>query len=147
MVKQRLEGHFREVINADKSLYYLKLQVNPLAHTTSPADFLVINKHNQVFMIECKECNSKSFAFNRLTQLNKLKHFNDFSMTNYGYVLISFWLGSKKKSLYYMIHINEIIKFIKSINKKSANVKDFEECLYMNRIKLNEINTVFGGII
>jgi hypothetical protein len=142
MHKQRLEGHLRDVIKTNKNVWYLKLQVNPLAHTTSPADFLIINKQHQAFLIECKECNCKVFTFNRLTQITQLNNFDNFSKNCYSYVLICFWLGSRKKSLYYMIPIDVMQQFIKIVKKKSANMKDFEKYLAAFRIKLDVINNI-----
>jgi hypothetical protein len=137
MPKQRLEGHFREIISNNKDYYYIKLQVNPLAHTTSPADFFIQTKSFN-YMVECKECSGKSFAFDRLTQLNDLLKFQKFNiMKNASYILLSFWKGTKKKSSYYLIDINEMISLMQTINKKSCNEKDLD--MIFNKIDINNV--------
>jgi len=134
MKKQRLEGHFREVISKNKNIYYLKLQVNPLAHTVSPADFFIQNKDRNI-MVECKECSGKSFVFSRLTQLNDLLRFDKFSDNNMSFILLSFWKGSKKKSKYYYIEIKEFKKFMSNINKKSCNEKDLDKMFFYTNLQ------------
>ncbi len=53
MVKQKVEKIFKDSLKHFE-YYYIKLQVNPLAHKTSPADFLVLTE-NFNYMIECKQ--------------------------------------------------------------------------------------------
>ena len=122
IVKQHLEGILsKTLINQD--YWYLKLQVNPLAHTTMPADYIVLtNKHN--YLIECKESKNGRFEFKRLTQEKGLWDFELRGKNFHSYVLICFWNTTKKNSEYYLIPMFNYKTLKYMIDKKSFNIKD-----------------------
>jgi len=125
MSKQRLEGDLQQLINNVPHTYYMKLQVNTMAHCKTVADFLYFTKGKN-FAIECKQCNGTSFAFSRFTQKEMLTKFHEALDRNRGILLICFWKGSKKKSNYYPICVNHMNWLIEDSSKKSCNEKDLE---------------------
>jgi len=144
MPKQRLEGDFKEFASYNTNLYILKLQVEKRSFTGMPADFLVLSD-NYKYMVECKENKSSSYPFSRSSQVKKLQTFElkSTNNTNVAYFLISFWLGSVKKSLYYLIPLKEYLKFEGLTGKKSGNIHDFNLHLSEYEIDLPLISQYF----
>ena len=142
MTKQRLEGDFTRILK-ELGVWYMKLQVNVNAHTATPADYIILTKNKRI-LVECKECRGKSFTFDRLTQYGHLSAFVAAPGSNYSYVLICFWLGTKKKSLYYMIPIQVMGDFMQVIPKKSANIMDFNLRLGEYRYDYADIRLIFN---
>lgn len=132
MAKQRLEGIFSKSLSkSTKNLWFLKLQVMKLAHTTMPADFIVLTNTNR-YLVECKErkTNDKgyaAFAFSDLTQESDLINFERHSGINNSYVLLLFWSGTLKNSDIYMVPIKSYMSFKANINKQSFNTKDAQQ--------------------
>lgn len=142
MVKQRLEDDFRKTIKERyKDYYVMKLQVNPLAHTSAPADFLLLNESNN-YLVECKQCNDDRFKYDRLTQLDKMIEFENKLSKNYSYVLIMFYSGRLNTSDVYMLPVDYIKKYLKRCKRKSVSKVNAE--LYWKDYKV-EIEK--GGII
>jgi len=123
MKKQHLEGILSKTLkyySESETIWYLKLQNNPLAHHTTPADFLILTKTSRI-LIECKETRTNTFAFDRITQLYDLKQFYEIMLDNFAYILICFWDTNIKKSDFYLIDAIVIERLITQINKKSIN--------------------------
>jgi len=142
MTKQILESHFVDVIRNNDNLLYQKLYHIMGKYTTVPGDYYVFTD-NYRYLIECKECRTKSFVFSRFSQRNDLIKFNDKFSHHISYILLCFWLGRRIKSKYYLIPIHDMCFFIDNIGKKSANMKDFDKYLYMYEIPLERLNTRF----
>lgn len=87
-------------------IYYLKLQVNPLAHRKTPADYIIlapIERH----LVECKQVNvalndKATFSFDRLTQEYALTEFAA-RPNNQSWVLLGFVEKYARKSSYFLI--------------------------------------------
>lgn len=147
MPKQKAEGIFRDSLKLlNEKYWYLKLQVNPLSHTVSPADFLVItNKRN--YLIEVKEVklnDSKgSFVFDRLKQKDALETFESFFPHNKSFVFIFFREKKIPKSKAFLIPIKEYVRMENEIGKKSGNVSDFIQLMELYICQYNTGGT-FG---
>ena len=137
MTKQRLEKTVKDMLYDVPNTYYMKLQVNPMAHTPTPGDFLFIT-YGRNNIIECKECSGTSFAFSRFTQKKALLLWQRAILKNKGYIVISFWKGTRKKSTYYPIRVDDFDDIIKNISKKSVNEAD----LARYRLDLYEFQTL-----
>lgn len=127
MTKQRLEKTLQEILKHVSKSYYMKIQVNPMAHTRTPGDFLFVT-HSRNYIIECKECASTNrFDFSRYTQRFELNKWTESVWRNRGLLLISFWGGKKKTSLYFLLTEKQIRDLIDNSTKKSANYNDLKE--------------------
>ena len=121
MVKNQCEKYLSRWLK-ESGLWHLKLQVNPLAHTTSPADFIILNKGR--YLIECKQTKGERFVFDRLTQKHGLLNFQKSHPDNRAFVMILFWKGRLKKSFLFLIDIENYALFEGATPKKSANLGD-----------------------
>jgi hypothetical protein len=126
MTKQRLEQHLQEVLKDAPGTFYMKLQVNPIAHCRTVADYLFLTPKNN-FVIECKECNGTAYSFNRYTQKPLMEKFSDSIIRNRSFLVICFWKGSRKKSAYYPIEDWIFDSIMRNSKKKSANEKDLKQ--------------------
>lgn len=143
MKKQKLEKILKKSITNNLNLLGFKLHNNPLAHQTTPADFIIHTKSNKVYYVECKECKRKSdgsirFDFNRLTQETDLEILNSFNEIISCYVCISLQEKTFKKSKYYLIPFSEYKKIKESFIKNSLNEKDMIE--YFKEFELLQIS-------
>jgi len=133
MGTQRSEKRFRESLQhsyAELEMWYMKLQVNQMAHTKNVADFLVhVNK--VLHAVEIKEIKtSDRFAFSRLSQARMLREFDNTRAAQYSWVLLNFWKGSVKKSKAFLIPFPEMLYLQQQVgDKKSANITDIMKCL------------------
>ncbi len=143
MSKQKLEHYVSQSLKHFGN-WYLKLQVMPLAHTTSPADFIVITQ-NYNYLIECKQvtCKEKNnyFYIDRLTQNLDLLSFENVSTNNRAFVILLFWHGSLKKSNCFIIPIQSFNDY-EIIVKKSLTE---EYCL--NCDKIYKLSVLPGSIL
>jgi len=113
----------RDVLKVAPGNYYMKLQVNPMAHCKTPGDFLYLTpKYN--YIIECKECKGTNFPFSRFSQKYEMDKFCDSLMRNRGFIVIMFWKGSKKKSTFYCLEEWIYNTLVSKSKKKSFNEKD-----------------------
>jgi len=133
-----LEPIIRDIIKVIPDSWYMKIQVNPMAHTKTTGDFLFLTD-NFRYIIECKEQKTTSFPFSRLTQHNALLEFHNASWANIGLVVICFWKGTKKKSSFYLLDIVDMDILIKNSTKKSVNEKD----LIKFKVDLDQITYQF----
>jgi len=122
MPKQHLESILSQTLR-HYDYWYLKLQVNPLAHTCMPADYIVLTTEKK-YLIECKETKSKRFDYSRLTQERGLLKFETYGNTFHSYLLLCFWKTTKKNSTYYLIPMKAYSELKLTIGKKSFNHKD-----------------------
>jgi len=148
MTKQKLEGYLSKSLKAKEKLWYMKLQVMPLAHQQTPADFLAMTKNNN-YLIECKQVTCKdgkgAFALNRLTQQYDLYSFFKFTRHNFAYVNIMYWKGSLKLSDTYLIPITKFVHEIKVTSKKSFNVNDAKRLFSIYKLQV-EKGSIFNLI-
>jgi len=93
-------------------------------YTSVPGDFILVSKDKNV-IIECKECTRGVFTFDRLTQKRELMRFKAAFPHHKAYVLICFWDNKIMDSDYFLIDIDELVKFIDESEKKSGNITDF----------------------
>ena len=124
--KQHLENTIKNIVKELNNVWYMKIQTFPNAHKRNPADFIVLSSSNKA-LFECKECKNNRLVFERLTQTEDLKKFKSTGTDFSAFYVISFWLGRKDKSEYYVIDVDEIDTEIKRTNKKSFNMNDFKE--------------------
>ncbi len=140
MGKQRTEKRFRESLQHaaevhGTSLWYIKLQVNQLAHNSNPGDFLVF-LDRELHCIEAKQVTGKNrFSFKRLSQKSKLTEF-DLKPNQHGWVLISFWFGSAKKSDTFLLTVAEYEQLISSTTKVSIRIDEIVALFPNSRVQL-----------
>lgn len=144
MTKQKLEGVFSKSLSQRSDLWYIKLQVNSLAHTRTPADYLIISQ-NYNYLVECKQVDLRKnpknrFTFDRLTQEQDLLYFENKFGKNKSFVLILLLNRMLKKSHFYLIPIDYYIYIKNIINKKSMNSDDMEK--EFSVFKINYVNNL-----
>ena len=124
MVVNKLESYLsselNQIKNIYKNIYYMKLQVNQMAHKRTVADFLLLTEDKN-YAIECKMSENDTFYFNRLTQEIDLQIFDAANDRCKSYVMLLFWLGNKNNSLIYVCTIKELLE-LKEIYKTKINV-------------------------
>jgi len=138
MVKQKLEGIFTKSVKTREDLWYIKLQVHPMAHTVSPGDFLVLGK-NKRYLIECKQVDMRrntknTWPMKRLTQEEDMNKFDIKFKDNTAYLLILFLRSRLDKSDFYLVPISKYKKQLKTWPKKSIRLEEFQELFYDCRI-------------
>lgn len=132
MTKQRLEGDLTKALK-QINCYSLKLHNNPMAHQTTPADYLIITRNNN-YLIECKQCSNDSLAFSRLTQLQDLLIFQKKYTNTFSYILLMYYTGRIDKSDIYLIPVLYLNNIIKNHKFKSLNKNDAFK--YFNQYKI-----------
>ena len=141
MVKQHLEQYLSTSLKANNDLWYMKLQVMPLAYHPTPADFIVLSqRHN--YLIECKECKNEIFAFDRLTQEHDLTTFYKKFVCNRSYIMLMFWKGRLNTSSIFLIPILAYLRYKKSAKKKSINLNECNK--YFMVYKVITENNIFN---
>lgn len=144
MAKQHLEKYLSKTLK-QKDVWWIKLQVMPLAKHKTPADYIIIS-HNFRYLIECKErklCNNRArFSFDELTQEASLVEFERKFALNKSYVLLMFWNTTIKNSDIYLIPIEGIINYRTFSGKKSIN--NTQACVFFSEYKIPALK---GGII
>lgn len=146
MVKQKLEGIFTKSVKTREDLWYIKLQVHPMAHTVSPGDFLVLGE-NKRHLVECKQVDMRTnlkniWTMKRLTQLEDMKTFDSKHKSNTAYLLILFLAKRLDKSDFYLIPIKKYIKQLKDWPKKSIRFSEFHDLFFDTKIYSGK-----GGIL
>lgn len=123
-----MESILREILNKT-DYWFMKLQVNPIAHTPTVGDYMLTTPSYN-YIIECKEIDYtkgyKTFAFSRLTQESELLKFSK-QPRNIGLIIICMWKGRKDKSDYYILTIENFIKLKTSFVKKLMNEFDLQK--------------------
>jgi len=153
MSTQVLEKYFSASLrdSAIKNLWFLKLQVNPMAHQTMPADYKILTTANN-YLVECKEINNTNkntaFPFEKLTQLIDLLAFEDKDIGRSSYLCLMFWKGNLKKSEAYMIPIIDWFEFtqthkFKSINERVCKERFGEYRLEVHKALFVNLNNIF----
>jgi len=124
-MKQKLEGYLSKSLNSVNNLFHLKLHNNPLAHQKTLCDYLIFNKHNIIFAVECKQVTCKfgkgAFSFDRLTQKDLLLFFDNFAGNMKSYLCLLFYDDNISNSETYFIPIDVFYSKISELNKKSIN--------------------------
>ena len=139
MANQRCEGLVSQLLK-QLPVWYLKLQVMPLAHQKMPADFLVLHneQHNRM-LIECKqitippEANKMKarFSFDRLSQELALERFEKVAKNNASFVCLLFWHKNQKNSDMYFMTLKaykEMKEFQQSFGYSSMSLQDITDC-------------------
>ena len=133
MAKQRLEGIFTLSLKERSDLWFMKLQVNPLAHKQTPGDYLILS-HSYRYIVECKETKcidgKARFDFSRLTQEQELQIFRNQTVINRPYILFLFWHGRFMKSEIFLIPLSIFQNYKRTHDKKSFNLNNFNEFFY-----------------
>ena len=141
MKKQHLEGYLSTSLKARNDLWYMKLQVMPLAHKQTPADYIVLSKDNK-YLIECKECKNEIFNFSRLTQEHELVQFKNKFSNNNSYIMLMFWKERLKNSDIYLIPIIAYLIYKKKSNKKSINLNELHKRFMIYKCNIDENNLI-----
>ena len=140
MAKQVTESHFRKAILAIPNTYIDKIQVNPNAHTTTIADYMIQTKHNDI-MVECKEVRIKNrktkpvFYIERLTQQFKMTEWEQRVNRNLSMIFLCFWNGNKKTSHAYFIPLKHWNKIL--FKKKCISIEDCDTLFLVYKINNN----------
>jgi len=139
---QRLEPFFRTSLNRQTGLWFIKLQVLPLAHTVSPADYLILSKVHR-YLCECKQVNmainpKATYAFERWTQRDAMLAFTAKHELNRAYVLVGFIERLLKKSEFYLIPANDLENFENRWPKKSITRSEAASEWVQYRVRLTE---------
>jgi len=124
LTKQRLEGDFTKLLKTRSDIWWQRFYHVMGRYTSVPGDFILVSKDKNV-IIECKECTRGVFTFDRLTQKRELMRFKAAFPHHKAYVLICFWDNKIMDSDYFLIDIDELVKFIDESEKKSGNITDF----------------------
>lgn len=151
MVKQKLEGICSKSLKQLKNTWYIKLQVHPLSHTRSPADFLVITKDRR-YLIECKQVDMRknkknTWRLNRFTQLEDMSEFGRIHYKNKPYLLICFLHKYVDKSDYYLIPVFVYKQKTKNLIKKSLRFDEFHDKFYRFKIYCSKGILYFGDAL
>jgi len=124
LTKQRLEGDFTKLLKTGINIWWQRFYHVMGRYTSVPGDFLVLSKDKNI-LVECKECTRGVFTFDRLTQKRDLMKFKASFPHHKAYILFCFWNNKIIDSDYFLVDIDEMVKFINESEKKSANLKDF----------------------
>ena len=146
MVKQKLEGIFTKSVKQRDDLWYIKLQVHPMAHTKSPGDFLVLGKDRR-YLIECKQVdmrknNKNTWVMKRLTQEEDMIKYNCCQYNNKAYLLILFLRNRVSYSDFYLVPILSYKNTLKDWHKKSIRFDEFHSLFFKFKV-----NSGKGGIL
>ena len=148
----RTERLLSEWLHSQNNLWFLKLHNNPLAHQTTPSDFLVLSKAidapdylNDVdvnvlnaYLVECKECTCSNeqgrWHYDRLTQIEDMIRFQKYSSRCISYLFITFHDTNWMKSDIYLIPIDMYIAYL-PYDRQSLNRKDFKDIFIKYKIE------------
>ena len=139
MVKNYTESYFKRKL--DKKYFSMKIQVNPLAYTKTICDFFCQDKENNYF-VECKEVKvslnkNKYFVLSRFEyQKNKMVKLKEINKNNICYLFLSY-LFADSGNYFFLIPVEEYIRKIKMINRKSIRIDDCISLFEKYRIKNN----------
>ena len=143
MVKNKLESKFSETLRANKEDFWgMKLQNNMLAHTVTPADFIVhFHRSNGQYktisflysnLVECKQVTcevgeSDRLAFKRLKQMHDMISFESFSEFHRAYFLIGFLESRWENSEVYLVPVKAMNYYVEHCSMASVNRNMFKE--------------------
>jgi hypothetical protein len=131
MVANKTETWLSQRLKEDVA-WSLKLQVNQLAHTPTPADFHALkfddNGNLHAYLIEAKECSQGRLEFSRLTQMAPMMQF----VTNTrGVCHAAFLISWHKKGMrwdktpLYLVPVQFMYYCVKHWDKKSVKQEEF----------------------
>ena len=117
-------------------LWFIKLQVNVMAHNPNPGDYL-LHLPGELHCIEVKQVTRKQrISFSRLSQKQKLIEFRRESpLFQQGWVLMNFWYGSVKKSTTFMLTVEEYAQLEATWDKKSITALWLERRLPWSKLE------------
>lgn len=141
MVKNKLETIFSKALHNDKDLWGMKLQNNMLAHTVTPADFIIdyvcegvpASPRTQLHLhlVECKQTEyNDRLAFKRLRQMHDLLSFEDRRPHHHSWFCVCWWNGRINESKFYLVPARKLDEFTKTIGKLSCNIRDFMKVFF-----------------
>lgn len=137
----------------EKGWFVMKLHNNPLAHQTTPADYLLTvpqdNFSIKVVLLEAKQvtCDadgSGRFAFKRLKQKEDLSQFQNMNSFHSSYVALAFYDGRWANSELYIIPINDLKTFIESESWAKESINRNEAKTWFGAYKIEVLQ---GGVI
>lgn len=140
-IKQHFESRVSAALRSIPNLWYMKVQVNPMAHHATVADFLILTEnHNIAF--ECKEIDASSnnqFPFSRFSQIGRMKEFKHALARNESFIGILIWNGEFSTSDIYIIPVDVVESHIVLSAKKSMNIKEIQEDFANYKIPFNNL--------
>lgn len=153
MVKNKLESKFSESYRAHPRHFWgMKLQNNLLAHTVTPADFL-IHFHQELCvtdrtphqfltscLVECKQVTceageSDRLAFKRLKQMHDMLSFESFSKYHRAYFLVGFLESRWENSEVYLVPVKAMRHYVDNCSMVSINRNTFKEVFGQHKIR------------
>jgi len=148
MVKNKLESKWSESYRATPNVFWgMKLQNNMLAHTVTPADFLIHferktisltgAKVTQLFsnlveakQVTCEPGENGRLAFKRLKQMHDLLSFESFSNYHRGFFLVGFIENKWDNSEVYLVPVKALHYYIDHCVMASINRETFKICFH-----------------
>jgi len=134
MVKNKLEKMFSKSCRVETVLWFMKLHNNPLAHQTTPADYIISTafgsdiNHPLLYLVECKQVTCKEgkgkLAFKRLKQLHDMLSFENKFEHHKAFFCIAFYNGQWNESEVYLVPVKEMDHFIANHHLISVNRQD-----------------------
>lgn len=144
-IKQHFEARVSAALNTIPNLWYMKIQVNPMAHHPTVGDFMILSENHNV-VLECKEIDTnsnKQIPFKRFSQLHRMLKFKRTLFRNEAFMGILLWNTSFNDSDIYIIPVTVLEAHINMSNKKSINVTEVREQFENYKVKLNNLELYF----
>ena len=150
--KNKLEKLFSKSMK-DQFQWGMKLHNNPLAHQTTPADYIVsdlrrttIFDYHKFMLIEakqvtCDENGKGRLAFKRLKQMHDMLSFQKIHGERSAFFLIGFWDKRWTNSEVYLVPVNLIEFTINTSSKVSINREEAKHQFYPFQLEIE------GGIL
>lgn len=172
MAKNKLEKRFSEAIRENPNIWYLKLQVMPLAHVNMPADYLLLVKKNFAIikddkspeephyigseertvpvLVECKQVTCEDgengrLAFKRLKQFHDLLAFLEFHPSHKAFICVAFKESFWRNSDTFLLPAKQFKDYIDNCQKVSINREEMKQAFPECKIDLDKID--WGGRI
>ena len=127
---QHFEPMVSRALRSIPNLWYMKIQVNPLAHHPTVGDYMILTKEHNI-VLECKELDlskNNQIPFTRFSQLNRMYEFKLALPQNEAHIGILLWnaRGDNKCGVQdiYIIPVDVLNACIKTHHKKSFNATD-----------------------
>lgn len=141
VIKQHFESRVSAALRSIPSLWYMKIQVNPMAHHPTLADFLILTNHHNI-ALECKELNiglNESIPYSRFSQLERMKIFKGALARNESYMGILLWKGEVQEI--YIVPVSVIDAHVSSSKKKSINVSEIQSNFVNYKVPFNNLES------
>ncbi len=151
MTHNKLESKFSESYRREKMFWGMKLQNNMLAHTVTPADFLLnfvttdirgaptlISNLVECKQVTCEDGENARLAFKRLKQMHDMLNFQHFSVFHRSYFLIGFLESRWDNSEVYLIPVENMRIFIEGHGFESANRRTMKDIFQKYKLKYED---------